>query len=156
MRFGQKLLKLAPDDPPTLNLLAEIDVLFGDVPAAVGKWRRLLDGVAEAESRGPIEARMTEILHQEEAEVALIDELESVAEAIELHLSGDNPQALALLERIDEQGRLPKVLPSANFYCLLAYCRRGCGDYGGAVVALHKALEIEPDHAAAIAALDID
>jgi cytochrome c-type biogenesis protein CcmH/NrfG len=47
-------------------------------------------------------------------------------------------------------------LPSANFYCLLAYCRRGCGDLSGAMVALHKALEAEPDHAAALAALAVD
>ena len=72
---------------------------------------------------------------------------------MELHLSGDNCAATALLEQIEEQGRLLQVLPSANFYCLLAYCRQGCDDREGATVALHKALEIEPGHTAALAAL---
>lgn len=156
MRFGQELLKALPDDPQALNLLAEIDVLFGDTPAAVGKWRRLLAVIDDAAVSAPIEARLSDIAQQEYTEVALVDELEQVADAITLHLSGDNPTALSLLERIEEQGRLPKVLPSANFYCLLAYCRRGCGDLSGAMVALHKALEAEPDHAAALAALAVD
>jgi len=30
MRFAQNLLKLKPEDPSALNLLAEIDILFGD------------------------------------------------------------------------------------------------------------------------------
>lgn len=156
MRFGQELLKAIPDDPQALNLLAEIDVLFGDTPAAAGKWRRLLTVLDDAAVCTSIETRMNDIAQQEFTEVTLVDELEQVAEAITLHLSGDNPAALCLLEWIEEQGRLIKVLPSANFYCLLAYCRRGCGDFGGAVVALHKALAAEPEHAAALAALAVD
>lgn len=156
MRFGQELLKIEPDDPQALTLLAEIDVLFGDTPAAVGKWRRLLAALADEEIAGKVAARMATLMQQGHPEVALVDELESVAAAMQLHLRGDHRGAVAILEKIEEQGRLPKELPSANFYCLLAYCRRGCGDSRGAVVALHKALEIEPGHLAATAALTDD
>ncbi len=153
MRFGQDLLRLDPGDRQARGLLAEIDLLFGDTPAALGKLQQLLQALEDDEAAGRLRARMTELARQEYVEVSLVDELESVAEAMRLHLAGDNRAATALLEQVEEQGRLPQILPSANFYCLLAYCRRGCGDCSGAAVALHKALEVEPDHAAALAAL---
>ena len=156
MRYGQELLRLAPEDPHALSLLAEIDLLFGDVPAALNKLQRLQQLIDDAEVVRQVELRRAELSRQPYAEVAIVDELEGVAAAMELHLSGDNRAATALLEQIEEQGRLQQVLPSANFYCLLAYCRQGCGDPAGATVALHKALEIEPGHAAALAALADD
>lgn len=153
MRFGQELLRLDPDDLQALNVLAEVDLLFGDLPAAIDKLRRLQVLLADAAAAGQVGARLAELVQREYVEVTLVDELESVAEAIRLHLAGDDHAAIAVLEWIEEQGRLPKELPSANFYCLLAYCRRGCADLPGAMVALHKALDIEPGHPAALAAL---
>jgi len=153
MRFGQELLKLAPGDQQTLSILAEVDLLFGDVPAATDKLRRLQLRLDDTEAAGRVGERLAELVQWDPAEVTLVDELESVAEAISLHLAGDDRAAISVLEWIEEQGRLPKVLPSANFYCLLAYCRRGCDDLAGATVALHQALDIEPGHAAALAAL---
>jgi tetratricopeptide (TPR) repeat protein len=153
MRFGQELLKVAAEDSQALTLLAEIDGLFGDTPAAIDKLRRLLDEVADDALSAQVKARIAALQQRGYTEITLVDELESVAAAMVLHQSGDHLEAVALLERIDEQGLLPRELPSANFYCLLAYCRQGCGDPGGAMVALQRALEIEPDHAAALAAL---
>ena len=153
MRFGQELLGLDPRDPLALSVLAEVDLLFGDIPAAIDKLRRLQAALADAAVVGRVGERLADLEQREFVEVTLVDELESVAEAIRLHLAGDDRAAIAVLEWIEEQGRLPKDLPSANFYCLLAYCRRGCGDVPGATVALHKALDIEPDHPAALVAL---
>ena len=153
MRYGQELLMLVPEDPQALSLLAEIDVLFGDLPAALAKLQRLLQVLEDAGVSLQVQARLEERSRQDYAEVTLVDELEGVADAMRLHLTGDDHAAASLLERIEAQGRLPQLLPSANFYCLLAYCRQGCGDTTGAAVALHRALEIEPGHAAALAAL---
>lgn len=156
MRYGQELLRLVPEDPQALSLLAEVDLLFGDVPAALDKLQRLKQVLVDETVAGQVEMRRAELSRQAYSEVTIVDELEGVAAAMELHLSGDNRAATALLEQIEEQGRLLQLLPSANFYCLLAYCRQGCGDLGGATVALHKALELEPGHAAAAAALADD
>lgn len=154
MRFGQELLAAAPDDPQALSLLAEIDQLLGDLPAAAAKWRRLAAQVSDPTLLARIEARQLVCAREADDETALVDDLEAIAEAMRLHALGRNTQAVALLERVEEQGRLLATLPSADFYWLLGICRQGCGDRAGTAVALHKALAIEPDHAASLAALD--
>ncbi|MCM2263767.1 MAG: hypothetical protein NDI73_01105 [Desulfuromonadales bacterium] len=153
MRFGQELLALAPTDPSALSLLAEIDYLLGDYPAAVIKWQRLAAHVDDPAVRERIAARIAACPTGECPETALADDLEAIAEAMRLHALGDNTRATSILERLEEAGRLTSMLPSADFYWLLGICRQGCGDAGGAVRALHAALELEPGHPAAQAAL---
>jgi hypothetical protein len=153
MRYGQELLCRQPEDPQALSLLAEIDVLFGDVPGAHAKFQRLRKVLEDDQVAAQVGVRLAALSTLEPGEKAVVDELEEVAAAMELHLCGDNRAATVLLERIEEQGRMLQLLPSADFYCLLAYCRQGCGDPEGATVALHRALELEPGHAAAVAAL---
>jgi tetratricopeptide (TPR) repeat protein len=155
MSFGQQLLKLAPTDIQALSLLAEIDQFFGDTPAALGKWRKLAELVEDLSTRERIEAKIAACACDVCPETALVDDLEALAEAMHLHAVGDDPQAVLLLENLEEQGRLMSILPFADFYWLLGICRQGCGDHGGAFVALHKALELEPDHAATRAALAV-
>ena len=153
MRFGQELLALDPEDAHALSLLAEIDLLFGDLPAAAGKWRRLAAQVSDPLVHERIAARMVAGSFDECPESALVDDLEAVAEAMRLHALGDDAQAVSVLERLEEAGRLTTTLPSADFYWLLGVCRQRCGDVGGAVRALHQAMELEPGHAAAQQAL---
>lgn len=153
MRFGQELLALATADLQALSLLAEIDYLLGDYPSAALKWRRFAAHVADPSIRERIAARLAGCPDGEVPETALVDDLEMIAEAMRLHALGDYAQATLMLERLEEEGRLTSVLPSADFYWLLGICRQGCGDAGGTVRALHKALELEPDHPAAQAAL---
>lgn len=154
MRFGQNLLAIDADDPLALSLLAEIDFLLGDAPAATGKWRRLATQTSDPLVRERIAARVAACSFSECPETALVDELETVAEAMRLHASGDDAMAADLLGRIEEVGQLTTTLPSADFYWLLGVCRQGAGDIGGALRALHLALQLEPDHAGARAALD--
>lgn len=154
MRFGQELLALAPDDPQALSLLAEIDQMFGDLPAAAARWQRLSGQLSDPALLAGIEARRLACARATADETALVDDLEAIAEAMRLHALGDNGQAVALLEKVEEMGRLDATMPSADFYWLLGLCRQGCGDRAGTVAALHRALEIEPDHAASLAALE--
>lgn len=154
MRFGQELLALNPHDPQALSLLAEIDYLLGDYPAATAKWQRLAAQVDDRALCERIAARIDSCPQTVDVETALVDDLEAIAEAMRLHALGDHVQATFVLEKLEEEGRLTTMLPSADFYWLLGICRQNGGDAGGAAVALHRALELEPDHAAALAALE--
>lgn len=153
MRFGQEMLSLNGDDPQALAVLAEIDMLLGDLPAAAGKWRRLATLVTDPESKARIAARLA-ASNGELPTRPLVEELESIAEAMQLHATGHPAEAVALLEQIEEQGQLSELWPSADFYCLLGQCRVAAGDSTGAVMSLQKALELEPDHPTALATLD--
>lgn len=153
MRFGQELLKLAPNETLALSLLAEIDWFLGDMPAALGKLRKLVDLVDDPPTKARIEERIESCTCDDCPDAALVDDLEALAKAMHLHAQGDDHQATFLLEKLDEQGRLMSLLPFADFYWLLGVCRQACGDLGGAFTALQKALELEPDHAASQAAL---
>lgn len=153
MRFGQELLKQDPTDLQALSLLAEVDQFFGDMPAALGKWRQLADLVDDPSSKEKIAAKIASCSGDACLDTALVDDLEILADAMHLHAIGDNHQAVLLLEKLEEQGRLMSLLPFADFYWLMGVCRKSCGDTGGAFVALQKALELEPDHAATQAAL---
>lgn len=154
MRFGQNLLAVEPDDPHALALLAEIDFLLGDTPAATDKWRRLAVKTSDPLTRERIDARVAACSCGECPETTLVDDLEAVAEAMQLHAAGDDASAVCLLERIEEAGRLTTALPSADFYWLLGVCRQRAGEPGGAARALHLAMQLEPDHAGARTALD--
>lgn len=57
MRFGQAVIKQDPNHIAALNLLAEIDVLFGDYPTAIIRFERMLELVPGAEMRGQIMQR---------------------------------------------------------------------------------------------------
>jgi len=153
MRFGQELLALDPADPVALSLLAEIDLLFGDIPGALDKWQRLTAQVADPAVLAQVAARIDAASKAAKEETTLLDELEAVAEALRLHGLGDDRRATSVLERIEALGYLPSALPSADFYWLLGVCRQGDGDPAGAVTALHQALTLEPDHPATLAAL---
>jgi len=154
MRFGQDLLALDPDDPQALSLLAEVDYWLGDLPGAVAKWQRLAAQVDDAGLQARIAARIASCAGSEPPLHNLLEELETIAEAMRLHAAGDAEQAVSLLEHIEEQGQLPNQFPSADFYCLLGQCRLSAGDQSGAVVALQKALSLEPAHALALKTLD--
>jgi len=153
LRFGQEMLALDENDRQALSVLAEIDLFLGDLPAAIGKWQRLAALVSDPALQSGIAARIA--AHSGRLPTApLVEELEAIAMAMQLHATGHADEAVALLEHIDEQGQLPELCPSADFYCLLGQCRLAAGDRSGAVVALQKALDLEPGHAGATGILE--
>jgi hypothetical protein len=55
-----------------------------------------------------------------------------------------------VLDRLEEQGRLPRELPSAEFYYLLGLCREKTDDQAGAFAAYAQALDLDPACAPAL------
>ena len=154
MRFGQLLVKLDPDNVAVLNLLVEVDILFGDYPAAIKRLRRLLELVEDEESAGHINARLQSCIETGFPDHCLVDDLEKVADAMQLYSAGNYPLATEILERLEIDDYFTSELKSADFLCLLGMCRIKTGDKGGAFEALTSALEIDPDHEQASLALD--
>lgn len=154
MRFGQLVVKLDPDNIAALNLLAEVDILFGDYPAAIKRLRRLLELVADEGRSGQISARLQSCIDIGFPDHCLVDDLEKVADAMQLYAAGNYPLATEILERLEVDEYFITELKSADFLCLLGMCRIKTGDQGGAFDALTSALEIDPDHEQARQTLD--
>jgi len=146
MRYGQDLLKLQPTDQAALNLLAEVDILFGDYPSAINKFRRLLDALTDLDLIDQIKARVDSCVDMGFPDHPLVDDLECVGEAMQLYAAKEYRLATELLERLEEDAYFVAELNSADFLCLLGMCRNMTGDRGGAFDALSQALEIVPDH----------
>ena len=153
MRFGQDLLKLEADNLSALNLLAEVDILFGDYPAAITKFRRLLDSLAGQKNTGNekkiaerVEARLDVCIEVGFPDHPLVDDLERIGDAMQLYAAKDYRLATELLERLEENDYFMSELKSADFLCLLGMCRIKTDDRAGAFDALSQALEIEPEH----------
>jgi tetratricopeptide (TPR) repeat protein len=154
MRFGQALVKLDPDNIAAQKILAEIDILFGDYPAAIKRLHRLLELVKDEESSGQINARLQSCLETGLPDHCLVDDLEKIADAMQLYAAGNYPLATEILERLEIDDYFTAELKSADFLCLLGMCRIKTGDQGGAFEALTGALEIDPDHQQARQTLD--
>ena len=155
MRFGQALVKLDPDNIAVLNLLAQVDILFGDYPAAISRLRRLLELVDDEQTSGQINARLESCVKTGLPDHCLVDDLERIADAMQLYSAGHYSLATEILERLEVDEYFTSELKSVDFLCLLGMCRIKTGDTGGAFEALTGALEIDPDHELARKALDL-
>ena len=154
MRFGQALVKQDPDHVAALNLLVQVDILFGDYPAAIRRLRRLLELVDDEENSTLLDARLQSCLATGMPDHCLVDDLEKIADAMQLYASGNYALAAEILERLEVDDYFTSELKSVDFLCLLGMCRIKTGDRGGAFEALTGALEIDPDHEQARQALD--
>lgn len=146
MRYGQDLLKLKPTDPAALNLLAEVDILFGDYPSAISKFRRLLESLNDKNLAERIDIRLESCIEFGFPDHPLVDDLECLGEAMQLYAAKEFHQAKQLLERLEEDDYFIGELKSADFLCLLGMCRNMTDDRAGAFDALSQALEMTPDH----------
>ena len=155
MRFGQALVKLVPDNIAALDILAQVDILFGDYPAAINRLRRLADLVDDDETAAQINARLESCVKTGLPDHCLVDDLERVADAMHLYAAGHYPLATEILERLEIDEYFMSELKSADFLCLLGMCRMKNGDKGGAFESLTAALEIDSGHEEAIKMLDL-
>ena len=150
--YLRRALLLEAADPATLNLLAQIEVWFGMKDEAFCLWQQAAALVAEP-TRSALLQR-AEDLQPACMESPLVDELEALGATLILIGSGDFVQALAILERLQEQGRVMAELPAPEFYYLLGHCREKCNDPRQALVAYIQALELDPEFLAARTGLD--
>ncbi|MCK4509644.1 MAG: hypothetical protein KAU27_13930 [Desulfuromonadales bacterium] len=146
MRFAQDLLKLKTDDPAALNLLTEIDILFGDYPTAIRRLQRLLEIITDESTKKHVKARLENCIEVGFPDHPLLDDLECIGDAMLLYAAKDYPLATELLERLEENAYFLSELKSADFFCLLGMCRIKTDDRAGAFDALSKSLEMNPDH----------
>jgi len=146
MRFAQKLLKLKPEDPAALNLLADIDILFGDYPTAINRLRKMLDLLSDETTIKKVAARLERCVEVGLPDHPLLDDLECIGHAMQLFSAGNYALATELLERLEEDTYFMAELKSADFLCLLGMCRIHTDDRAGAFDALSQSLEMDPDH----------
>ncbi len=148
----QRSLLLQPDNPSCLNQLAQIDYLFGDYPAALRRWRQVVEMLLAGPVRQALTDKIAQIAGQQIPDHPLVDDLETIGEALELYGDGDLRNALLIFERLEEEGRVLSEFPSAEFYYLLGMCRGRSGDPAGSFAAFESALVLDPEFVPAIEA----
>ncbi len=150
MGWLQRALKLHPADLASLNHLGQIDFFFGDYPAAARRWSGVIARLEDGPVRRSLAAKIERIDRGEVPAHPLVDDLEAVGSALAACGGGDFPEALRILERLEEDGTLPAECPTPEFFYLLGLCRGRTGDPGGAFEAFEKALQIDPEFAPAL------
>ena len=58
------------------------------------------------------------------------------------------------MERLEEEGSLPREMPNPEFFYFLGICREKAEDLAGAFESYTKTLELDPDHKSAQEAID--
>jgi len=148
----QRSLQHQPNNPSGLNLLGQIDFLFGDYPSAARRWRQVADLLEEGAVRRALQERIETIAAGGVPDHPLVDDLEAIGEALLLYGRGCCREAAEILDRLEEEGTIHRELPSAEFYYLLGMCRGKAGDAGGAIAAFDQALSLDADCASALEA----
>ncbi len=154
MRAWQRSLELSPDNAAVLNQLAQLDYWFADYPAALRRWRALSAMIADPATREQLAAQIVRIEQGAVPDHALVDDLETIGEAMQLLAAGEEAQALSLLERLEEEGSVVAEFPNPEFFHLLAVCRERTGDIAGAFAAFDQALTLESEYAPALLGKD--
>jgi len=153
-RYLHQALKLGVEDVALYNLLGELDFLLGDYPSAVRRFEKACELLPDDQIRvaSQLKKRVQFLQHQEP--VALLDEMETVGEALLTAGQGDYASALEILEPVAEQGRLLDYFQCAQVPYMIGVCREKLGDISGAMVAYQEALDLAPDYELAVAARD--
>jgi len=131
-------------------LLGELDFLLGDFPGAARHWQQALAlmGPQQHALRSRLEERLAGLAQDEP--YALLDEMETVGQALLEAGRGDYSSALELLEPVAEQGHLLDYFSCAQLPYMIGVCREKLGDSSGALVAYEEALEIDPQFSLAL------
>ena len=121
----------------------------GDYPNAIRRWSQLIPSLADEKARALFTEKVTRLEQEGLPDEPMVSHLEAIGAAMAAYGQGSVREALEIMEYLEEQTPVTQEFPSAQFYVLLALCRRQSDDTGGAVVALQKALELDPDFAPA-------
>jgi len=149
-----RVQRLQPFEPSSLNGLAQIDYLLGDYPSARKRWQALLPLLSDTAARDAVAGRLDQLSGGSLPDYPLLDDLESIGEAMQLLANDGAQDARQILERLVHDQRLLAEFPSPEFYCLLAASRERTGDNDGACVAFTQALDLEPGFVPATAGMD--
>ncbi|OHB27287.1 MAG: hypothetical protein A2X84_09435 [Desulfuromonadaceae bacterium GWC2_58_13] len=149
MAYFYRVFKMQPGNLTALNYLAQIDYLFGDYPAAINRWRQVIDGLDDGPPRHALTEKVAMMTAEGVPEYPLIDDFEQIWAAMECYGRGEIAEAATTLNIIEERGKFSAAFPCPEFYYLLGMCRSKNDDQGGAFEALEKALELNPDYSLA-------
>ncbi|WP_432822221.1 hypothetical protein [Trichloromonas sp.] len=154
MAYFYRILKHQPANLTVLNYLAQIDYLFGDYPAAIARWRQVIDRLEEGPPRQALTEKVEQLSADGVPEYPLIDDYELIGAAMECYGRGEIAEAATTMDIIEERGKFTASFPCPEFYYFLGICRSKNGEQGGAFEALEKALELDPDYPLAREAMD--
>ena len=147
----KKSLLLNPRDLTVLNYLGQTCYLLGDYPAVGRYWQGVVDQLPEGPARLSLQQRLERISGADLPSRPLVEDLEAVGIAMEHYHQQEFAEAKLIMDQLEEQGWLPRELPSPDFFYFLGCCREKAGDAAGAFEAYAKALDIDPQHEGAAA-----
>lgn len=150
----EKAKRLQPEELDNLNHLAQICYFSGAYPQAKLYWRIISDKLDDGETTTELVARIARIENGELPRQPLLVSLEAIGIAMEHYHAREYAEACDIMERLEEEGSLPKELPNPEFFYFLGLCREKSAELAGAFESFSKALELEPQHEAAQQGLD--
>jgi tetratricopeptide (TPR) repeat protein len=145
----QKSLLLVPKDRTVLNYLGQTCYLLGDYSAVTRYWRGVIDQLPEGAARRTLQQRLQRIADEDLPVRPLVDDFETVGVAMEHYHLQEFDEARLIMDRLEEEGSIPREMPSPDFYYFVGLCREKAADSAGAFQAYEEALAIDAGHAAA-------
>lgn len=147
--YLRRSLQLQPQQPAALNLLAQVSHWLGDDTEALRLWEKTVTLLDPGPARTALSERIA-LLPETAPRTPLAEDLALFGSTLVMIGNSDCAGALAILERLDEEGRVPEILAAPEFYYLLGVCRERLADPAGALVAWEKALQLDPAYQPAL------
>lgn len=150
----EKARRLQPEDLENLNYLAQICYFSGTYPQAKLYWKIICDKLDDGDSKSELLARIDRIETSQLPPQPLIENLEAIGIAMEHYHVEEYPEACIIMERLEEEGSLPRELPNPEFFYFLGLCREKTKELAAAFESYSKTLELDPEHQAAKEGID--
>lgn len=145
----QNTLTLVPQDMTAFNYLGQTCYLLGDYSAVTRYWQGVIDQLPDGASRLALQQRLQRIAADDLPVRPLVEDFESVGVAMEHYHLQEFDEAKLVMDCLEEEGGIPREMPSPDFYYFVGLCREKASDSAGSFQAYSDALEIDADHEAA-------
>ncbi|TYP00300.1 hypothetical protein EDC39_101465 [Geothermobacter ehrlichii] len=133
----------------TLDSLARVNFLIGDYLVARQCWQELLAADGDESLAVRIRGQIERIDSWEVPDYPLMDDLEAMGQALELHGQKDFTAALQRLGEVEKRGGLLADFALPQFFHLAGLCHEGLGEDPRAEERYRQALEVDADFAPA-------
>ncbi len=150
----EKARRKHPEEIGTLNYLGQVCYLTGAYPQAKLYWQIMSDKLDDGDVKVELQRRTEKVTSGQLPGQPLIDSLEAIGIAMEHYHVEEYSEACMIMERLEEEGRLPDELPNPEFFYFLGLSREKNTDLAGAFEAYTKTRELDPAHQAAQEGLD--
>lgn len=150
----EKARRINADDLANLNYLAQICYFSGAYPQAKLYWKIIAEKLDDGDSKTELLDRIARIESNQLPPQPLIGGLEAIGIAMEHYHVEEYPEARIIMERLEEEGTIPKEMPNPEFFYFLGLCREKSDELAAAFESFSKTLELDPQHEAAQEGLD--